>query len=91
VRFEIGIANPARGNGGDASTKKERAAIMRVAERHILSVGNLTGSPGSERLRHLYGNSQYPPAPSQSQGHGLAAAESAAVSSKKYSIVAHCH
>jgi len=50
VRFEIGIANPARGDGGVASTKTERAAIMKVAERYILSVVNLARSPGSERL-----------------------------------------
>ena len=63
MRFEIGIANPERGNGGVASTKKERAAIMRVAERYILSVGNLTASPGLETPRHLYGNGQDLPAP----------------------------
>jgi len=39
VRFEIGIANPERGNAGVASTKKERAAITSVVERYICRWG----------------------------------------------------
>jgi len=47
----MGIATPEL-NVGFASAKEERAAIMSVADRYILSVGNLVaGSPGSERLR----------------------------------------
>jgi len=47
------IATPER-NFGVASTKKERAAKISVADRYtaILSVGNLVAaSQGSERLR----------------------------------------
>ena len=46
-RLVKGIENPER-EVGDASTKKEREAIMIVAERYImsvkLSVGNLVGA-----------------------------------------------
>jgi hypothetical protein len=33
------------------STKEERATKMSVAERYILLVGNIEGSPGSESPR----------------------------------------
>jgi hypothetical protein len=48
----MGIANPER-DVDDASTKKERNATVSVAERYILSVGKLAGSPGSEMLERM--------------------------------------
>jgi hypothetical protein len=42
----MGMPNPERDDGGVASTKEERDAIMSVAERYILSVG----IPGFRRV-----------------------------------------